>query len=121
MTFDGAFLRTANTQGVSVLRNVKFIANLLLTLTLGLLVLGSNFFDDFLDNFLLIAAWLAISDESVGLDQADELAISLKLLEDLPGNSERDLVPFGELARGDELGLWNCLLDFSSNFLEENG
>ena len=36
-------------------------------------------------------------------DKANELAISLELLKDLPGDSERDLIPFGELAWGDDL------------------
>ena len=76
---------------------------LLLALALGLLVLLSDLFDLLLDNFLLVTGWLAISNKSVRLDEANKLAISLELLKDLPGDSERDLIPFGELSWCDQL------------------
>ena len=75
----------------------------LLTLGLGLLALCGNFLNLLLNDFLLSTSWLAISNKSVGLDQANDLAISLELLKDLPGDSERNLIPFGELAWGDDL------------------
>ena len=92
----------------------------------GLLLLALDWLLLWSGLLLLLLDWLwgtcraAVSFHGVAVNLDLKLAVKNELSENFTREGDRDLIALGQFARGDQLRLRDVLLDFLSDFSEEN-